>query len=979
MFTFVMKNLVAVFVVSFVASFVCAQSYMADGRSHLVPLPSALQGIKPPVSSLNGVWEINTNAGETFTYDIATGINWKPIQVPGEAMMQGVTIKNDIPFVYRKKIKLPAGAVGKKNIIRFNGVYSYAKVYFNGQFVREHFGGFTAWDCDITPMIKPGQDNWLHVVVVDRADDISYASGYAHHPIGGILRNVQHIILPVHHIQRLYANATLENNYQTGKLNIDLSLNEPGKDSKVEWSLVDPSGKTVWSRSRTLQADEKGNVEDEITSANVKRWTAETPHLYKLKVHLLQNGKLQQTIEQSLGFRKVEIDTKNRLLVNGNTVKLRGACRHDMHPLLGRSANRQQDSLDVILAKEANLNFIRTSHYPPTQDFLEFCDRYGIYVQEETAICFVLDWREGVYAKHWQTQNDTAYTGRYLGQLSEMIDRDRNHAATIMWSIANESWYGSNFQKEYDFVKSVDGSRPVSWSFPATALDKGQKCFDILVSHYPKWNGISSDLGKYEKNMKADYPIIGDEWAHVSCYNTDMLTYDPNIKDYWGKSLDSMWIYRFDVDGYLGGAIWGMIDETFHLPDTVTGYGPWGFIDVWRRKKAEFWNIKKAYSPIRVNFSGLMDKKNGWLEVPVRNRFDHMNLNEVKAFTVVNGKAAPLILPSVAPHDSAIIKLPYNGKEVLLQFRDAKGTLIDEELLGANRQAKPPLTYNGEWKISDANNKTVLSNGNLQVEVDHHAGLIRTVNFKGHTLLKDGPVFTINRPDKPNVTKRTGDIYSGVYQSDTFYISKKDKESFVFYTKGKVDQYPVELVTTIYPNGIIETRYTADSIPAQTWEIGLKFPVSSDLNTIEWKRDGYWSTYPDAHLSATKGIAVKNAGLKESYRVKPAYGVEKTVYDYYLVQTIHTAKATMGASEIYRAKKENIINFSVYDSKLANGKISVIPNGNQAAKMSVQKDGSQYLLVADKWDYWGLSWGNYQGTRNVSKQMSGIVTIKIGD
>lgn len=974
-----MKNLAVVFVFFFITFSSFAQTYMADGRTHLVPLPVASQNIKSPVNSLNGVWEINTNASETFIFDTAAGANWKPIQVPGEAMMQGITIRNDVPFVYRKKINLPIGAAGQKNIIRFNGVYSYAKVYFNGQFVREHYGGFTAWDCDITAMIKSGHDNWLHVVVIDRADDISYASGYASHPIGGILRNVQHIILPVHHIQRLYANATLENNYQSGKLDLDLSLHQPGSGSKVEWNLIDPSGKNVWNNSRIVQVNEKGDAKDEIVITNVKKWTAETPHLYKLKLKLWQNGKLQETIEQSLGFRKIEIDKNNKLLVNGKTVKLRGACRHDMHPLLGRSTNRQQDSLDVILAKEANLNFIRTSHYPPTQDFLEFCDRYGIYVQEETAICFVLDWREGVYAKHWQTQNDTAYTGRYLGQLSEMIDHDRNHAAIIMWSIGNESYYGTNFQKEYEFVKSVDLSRPVSWSFPATALDKGQKCFDILVSHYPRWNGSSSDLGKYEKNRKAGYPIIGDEWAHVSCYNTDMLTYDPNIKDYWGKSLDSMWIYRFDVDGYTGGAIWGMIDETFHLPDTVTGYGPWGFVDVWRRKKAEFWNTKKAYSPIRVNLSGLVDKKNGWFEVPVRNRFDHINLDEVKAFTVVNGKSSPLILPSVAPHDSAVLKLPYNGKEVLLQFRDAKGMLIDEELLGKKGAAKPLLNKSGEWRISEEDNVTVLSNGSLQISVDHHTGLISAVHFKGHTLLKDGPVFTVNRPADPNVLKRTGDIYSGAYKADTFYISKKDKERFVFHTKGKVDQYPVELVTSIYPNGVIETHYTADSIPAQTWEIGLKFPVSDDLNTIEWERDGYWSTYPSDHLSATKGIAVKNPELKESYRVKPAYGVEKTVYDYYLGQTINTAKATMGASEIYRAKKENINSFLVYNSKPANGKISVIPAGRQAAKMSVQKDGSQYLLVADKWDYWGLSWGNFQGTRNVSKQMSGVVTIKIGD
>lgn len=980
-----MKNLITVFFFSILVSNSFAQTWMAGGRTHLAPLPSLTAGTPTPVYNLNGTWEVNMLAGETFSYDVKSGTNWKPILVPGEPSMQGFAVKNDVPFAYRKKINIPVAAAGKKQLIRFNGVYSYAKVYFNGQFVREHYGGFTAWDCDITSFIKPGQDNWLHVVVTDRADDISYASGYAHHPIGGILRNVQYIVLPQIHLQRLYANATLENNYQTGKLTLDLSLNQPAKATTVEWTLSDPSGKYVRSRSRTVRLDQNGNAKDEIEIAAVKSWTAETPHLYTLKVNVLQQGKLQQSVEQMIGFRKVEIDSEKRLLVNGHSVKLRGACRHDMHPLLGRSTNREQDSLDVVLAKEANLNFIRTSHYPPTQDFLEFCDRYGIYVQEETAICFVLDWREGIYLQYYKTQDDPAFTDRYLGQLSEMIDRDRNHAAVVMWSIGNESWYGSNFQKEYDFVKSVDMSRPVSWSFPTTALDKGKRCFDILVSHYPKYDGNinttgqTSDLGKYEKNMKADYPIIGDEWAHVSCYNTDMLTYDPNIKDFWGKSLDSMWMYRFDVDGYLGGAIWGMIDETFHLKDTVTGYGPWGFIDVWRRKKPEFWNTKKAYSPIRVILANAVDKKNGTMELPVKNRFDHLNLSEVKAYAVVNGKSTALQLPSVAAHKEGVITIPYNGKELLLQFRDADGMLIDEELIGAKEPVVKKPEKKGEWIIMQDEKMTVLINGTLQVKVDHKKGMIAEAILNGQAVLTGGPLFTVNRPKNPNVLKITGEIYSGAYIADSFYIQQNNKEAFVFFTKGKVDEYPVSLITTLYPNGVIETNYTADSIPAQTWEIGLQYPVANSLDQIEWNRKGYWSTYPAAHLSPLTGKAQKKPVIEETYRVKPLYAVENGFYDYYLTGANNAQLADMGASEIYRAKKENIYHFSVYNATSPKEKIQVIADGKQAAKMAVKKDGTQSLIVADKWDYWGLSWGNFAGTRNKSKQFSGTITIKIGE
>ncbi|MCH5719251.1 glycoside hydrolase family 2 protein [Niabella hibiscisoli] len=564
---------------------------MAGNREHLPPGPVQVTGVVNPIKSLDGQWEINLNPAANAMTDNSASAGWRIIQVPGEAMMQGFKIQHDTAFIYRKKLPAIINTTGKRHVIRFNGVYNHAKVYCNGKLVREHFGGFTAWDADITKFVKPGQDNWLHVSVTDRADDISYASGYAHHPIGGITRKVQYILLPDNPVTHVYASAGLTNNYSDGTLRIETRLLQPGK-AMIEYELADAYGKKIWNSARSLKQD-GDRWHDSTVVPGIKTWTAESPNLYKLTLRVTQNEQLQETIVQQLGFRSIEINKDNEMLVNGKTVKLRGACRHDMHPTLGRSTNRVQDSLDVVLTKEANMNFIRTSHYPPSEDFLEFCDRYGVYVQEETAICFVLDWRTDPYIKYYKTMDDPAFTDRYLGQLSEMIDRDRNHAAVVMWSIGNESWYGTNFQKEYEFVKSVDATRPVSWSFPATALDKGKRNFDILVSHYPAYNGSHSDLGKYEKNMKAELPIIGDEWAHVTCYNTDLSFYDPNVKDFWGRSLDSIWSYRFDVKGYLGGAIWGMIDETFEMKDTTVGYGPWGIVDTWRRKKQSSGILKK--------------------------------------------------------------------------------------------------------------------------------------------------------------------------------------------------------------------------------------------------------------------------------------------------------------------------------------------------------------------------------------------------
>lgn len=957
-----------------------AQQYMADGRLHLPPAPASVAGVTRPVQSLDGSWEVNLNSSAKSVTDNKPSRDWQTIQVPGEARMQGFKIKHDAAFVYRRKIKVHADTSNKRQIIRFNGVFNHAKVYCNGHFVREHFGGFTAWDADITRFVKPGQDNWLHVSVIDRTDDISYASGYAAHPIGGITRKVQYIVLPRNPVQYLYANAGLSDRYTTGVLSLKMQLPQ-AKNRTVIYTLTDAAGNKQVAKPFKQTA---GDIwSDSIRIGNIKTWTAENPYLYTLTVTVFQNGKPYETIVQPVGFRSVEINKDNEMLVNGSSVKLRGACRHDMHPLLGRSTNRAQDSLDVLLAKEANMNFIRTSHYPPSEDFLEFCDRYGIYVQEETAICFVLDWRSEPYLKYYKTMDDPAFTGRYLGQLSEMIDRDRNHAAVIMWSIGNESWYGANFQKEYDFIKAVEPTRPISWSFPTTALNQGKKCFDILVSHYPKYNGYpntsgqTSDLGKYEKNMKADYPIIGDEWAHVSCYNTSLTTYDPNAKDAWGKSLDSIWMYRFDVKGYLGGAVWGMIDETFMMKDTMVGYGPWGIVDVWRRKKAEFWNTKKAYSPIRLDVNNYALNALT-LSIPVHNRFDHTSLKAIAATVTHSGGTVPLPLPDVLPHQNGVVSVPVYATDssVLIRFNAKDGTMIDEErIFLKSAPAGGPQKRTAVWTVDKKTDRTLLKSSFAQAVINGRTGAIETIGAGEGILVSGNPVPVINRPKNAGVLKNTEAVFSGGYKISTFRFEQKAQNEFVVYSQGLVDSFPVTMTTTLYADGRIGFQYTIDNIPDYTWDIGIGIPVVASLNEIRWRRKGYWSTYPEGHLAAVEGRASKTGGGIRQYGVRPRFATAQALQDFELTrETDALHLVPMPATEMYRAKKEHIYQYGVWGKT---GAVEVWGNGAQAAKMNVWADGSQQLLISDKWDYWTLSWGNYQGTRNKEKKMEGHAVLQL--
>lgn len=573
----------------------------ASGRVYT--LPSRLEGVRQSIFSLNGSWD--------FKYSPRS--RWTTIQVPGEAAMQGFAIEHDKPFFYKKTFMIPDDFKGKRVILRFDGVYSHARLSVNGKFIREHHGGFTRWETDITPQIHIGRKNEIQLEVTDRLDEISYASGYAHHPIGGILRDVTLFALPESHVYDVNVETRLDSLYQDADLHFTCEY--AGQNgTELRFKLIDAEGKKVNLQESSFDLIPGKNIFS-LPIKNPLKWDAEHPNLYTLEVAIQQQGKVISSFNRHIGFRDIKI-MKNRMLVNGHPVKLRGACRHDIHPTLGRTTTAELDSLDVILFKQSNMNFVRTSHYPPTERFLEFCDRYGIYVESETAVCFVDTYRQKNYAPG-KSQDDSTYTRRYLDQCQEMVKSFRSHPSILFWSIGNESVYGKNFQLCWDWVKATDTTRPVIFSYPGSAEEKKARIFDILSMHYQDVYGNINQWGMSTRNFQGHgIPTLYDEWAHPACYTYTTLQTDPNIREFWGKSIDMMWSGLFDAPGGLGGAIWGYIDETFALPEpkegtsfwkefahtakpknyqgNCVGYGEWGIVDVWRRPKPEFWSTKKA-------------------------------------------------------------------------------------------------------------------------------------------------------------------------------------------------------------------------------------------------------------------------------------------------------------------------------------------------------------------------------------------------
>jgi beta-galactosidase len=957
----------------------------SGGRTDRAPeAADEVGGVESPVVNLNGTWKFTLAPPEEFWSEEVDPAGWADIEVPGECLMQGFEIRHNVGYVYKKEIDVPADFSGRRIILRFDGVYSYARVWVNGLFVRDHHGGFTCWDCDITEFVEAGRSARLTVEVTDRDDEISYGSGYAHHLIGGILRDVSLLALPPDYLSPLHIETDMDNEYRNAVLRIDAGVNfRDARSAEIVLSLADQKGERVRlspSRLELTKNNPAGGLN--IPVRRPLLWDAEHPNLYVLTAELKVGGKTVQRRVQRIGFRKVEI-AGHELHVNGRPVKLRGACRHDVHPLLGRRSTRDLDRRDALLAKEANLNFIRTSHYPPSRSFLEFCDEVGLYVEEEAAVCFVGTHRSPEYHEKSFSQDDPDFTDRYLNQLKEMVERDRNHPCVIIWSIGNENLCGANFQKEYDWIKRADPTRPVMFSYPGK-VPPGTVCTDIMSMHYPSSGGELTQYGIVAREFSSgSIPVIFDEWAHVSCYNTPTLGEDPNVRNYWGESIKAFWDRTFESDG-VGGAIWGMIDEVFLLPDGPVGYGPWGIVDGWRRKKPEFWHTQKAYSPVRVLETEVKEFGPGHpLRIPVHNRFDHTNLKELEIRWPAGGRSRSMPGPDILPHEKGELMIPAQdwkaGDSLLIQFFQ-DGRFIDEELIwmgGSEPDRDAVKSAAPELRVEEGEKGIRVCGSNFAFLISRRTGMIEEGRLDTRTLLFNGPYIHLRwiKEQSAGNQYEFGETGPKSWLLDKMEWSKRDGDVEVR-ASGRMEKLPVQIGFLISPDGTVSTDYRMLDIPAGTpAEIGIVYELEGAA-WIEWQRKGLWSTYPDGHIGRPSGRALLGSSAVTAYRGKPAGGWSMDVWDYFLQGLNRLEDAFTLLSNDARSLKENISSYSIGFEEVP-GRVVVQAGAVQAARLKSVDGGRVRLIILSNWDYPDLGWGNRMRPFKLDKNRTGRVSIRL--
>jgi hypothetical protein len=903
--------------------------------STLSPIPSIVQNSNKPVISLNGEWKFE-QTGKKGT-----------IKVPGEWVMQGYTINTGETATYSREINIPDGWKGNRIKLRFDGVSSHAIVKINGKKLAEHEGSFVPFEVDITDALKTGE-NLLQVDVQANtiSDILACTSQYAVHTVGGILRNVTLFALPEVNLADLTVVTELDKNYSNATINLKALINNQGQNAtagRVQYTLADVKGKiiaevkTPWP---AISGEKSALLDTHIAVKNPIKWNTDKPYLYTLTTALITNGKITESHHQKIGFRQVEVKG-NQVFVNGMPVKLRGVNRHSVNPLTGRAISDELELKDAELFKQANCNYIRTSHYPPSERFLAIADSIGLFVENESSLTWIQHGASPIW-KLWNYKDEKFYPYMLAANIEKM-QAGKNHASVIIWSLGNESYWSPLWDKVYREAKKLDPTRPISFHDQCWGgFNNGGNKVDIANYHYPGINGPAAT-----DTMKR--PTLFGEYAHISTYNRRELLTDPGVRASYGPSLVKMYDSMYVHKGNLGGAIWSGIDDTFHLPDgNIVGYGPWGPIDAWRRLKPEYWGMKKAYSPVVVKNVHQPTIKNGKMLLEIENRHDFISLSEVEINVKVDG--TPIRLTSaIKPHSQGVLQVPVkeNTKEVYISFKDPSGNVVNEELIVLKQTEEPIDTKKLPLSYTENEMAYFVTQGVVNYTINKITGIISGATSKGEKVLAQGPVFSViemNSEDggKPNVAGET-------YQNNIYPIKNYPLYT-IFANSIKVDQTADAIslmIKATYTNGDGNLNYTfsangntrvdyeVKTTLEKPYQYGMLFQLPKTFETLSWKRKGEFTVYAAEDIARDKGTAKLNARWLAAVEEFGKPGAELWKDD----------ASEMGSND-FRSTKQNIL-----QAMLSNGdqEIVIRSDGKQASRSWLQDEKIQ-LLVADYWN-----------------------------
>jgi len=728
---------------------------------------------------LDGMWNFKMAARPEAVKTDHT--EWDQVAVPGNWTLQGyghphytniqMPFPDEPPFVpddnptgiYSRTFNLPAEWAGRRVVLHFGGAESVLYVYVNGQPVGMSKDSRLPSEFDITTFVQAGAENTIVAVVV-KWSDASFIEDQDQWWMGGLHREVYLYATAPVHIADVFAVGD-----SGGRLRVTVKPafpRQPEEGWSVEARLFDPKGKSVFRKPLTATIPtgrtwDVGRMRATLDVAVKKPflWNTEQPHLYTVVVTLKDpQGRAVETTATRFGFRSVEVRDR-MLLVNGTRVLIKGVNRHDHHDTKGKALDRETLRLDAVTMKRFNINAVRTSHYPNDPYWLDLCDELGLYVIDEA--------NQEAHGYYHQMGLDNRYAQACLERAVRMVERDKNHASVIIWSLGNETRCTANHEAMAGWIRGYDPSRPLHYEPAVCPLDpaetagkkifeSGRRVSDIVCPMYASLAQIIQ-WATDKKHPDQTRPLILCEYSHAMGNSNGGL----------GEYFDAFEKYP----GLQGGFIWEWIDHGIKQ-QTADGQEYWAYGGDFGDKPNDFNFVCDGLVwPDRTPHPGLFEYKHlcqpvkmtgfnaktGVLEI--KNRQDFTTLASLRGeWTLkLNGKTVDkgkLPVFKTAPQQTAKVKLKLPkltgtpGSEAFLHIRftaaghevawDQAPVPVKIRNVGkASRQDALVLTQNGP--------RILVQNDRLTLAASAETGTINSLQWNGEEILVTGPHLQIWR------------------------------------------------------------------------------------------------------------------------------------------------------------------------------------------------------------------------------------------
>lgn len=850
-------------------------------------------------------WE--TNGYGTPIY-VSAGFPFKidPPRVTGTPKKDYTTYLERNPVgQYRRSVELPeTWTASGQTFIRFEGVMSAFYIWVNGKKVGYSQGSMEPSEFNLTTYLRPGLNDFS--IEVYRYSDGSYLEDQDFWRLGGIHRSISLFHTPDIRLRdftiRTLADEFLTDAPRDYTLTIDPQLavapGQNGKGYHIAAQLFGEAGEVM--ATMEVGAEEVLDLEHKAARMNEwypqrgprkfgrmsykvaapKEWTAETPHLYRLVIQLVDSlGHAVQQVEQKVGFRTVCVH-KGRLWVNGRPVRLRGANRHEHDPRLGRVMTEERMLQDILLMKRANINAVRTSHYPNVSRWYELCDSLGLYVMDEADI--------ESHGLRGTLASTPDWHAAFLDRAVRMAERDKNYPSIIFWSMGNESGYGPNFAAVSAWLHDFDPTRPVHSEGAQGVGEPDPHMVDVISRFYPRvqeeylnpgiaegadeeraenarWERLLSIAQRTDtfrtgllRGQVDDRPVLTSEYAHA------MGNAMGNLAEYWAE------IYSHPR--MLGGFIWDWVDQGLYqkLPDgreriayggdfgdkpNLKAFCMNGVVRSEREETPKYQEVKQVYAPVAFLYA------DGRLSVI--NRHHHIDLSDYScSYTVTqNGKTihrGELLLPEVAPGDTAGVALPawkYDAAadvRLNLSVRLRQSTLwapAAHEVAACQIALADNVMALADVRPSQRRVKGVAQDSLLQLLAASQLQVFRAPldndRSFGNWLAKDWKNHSLETPRRevlsPLSLVKTTDEGACYEMSERYH-----------YAQGSI---AVRSTYTLYPDGTVDMQqdYTAEGELPELPRIGLQLHLPASHNRLSWYGYGPGESYPDRKSACSIG------------------------------------------------------------------------------------------------------------------------------